>query len=127
MVGEVIVRMHLFASHYRHLKLKKSSGCCYCSKVMDPGLRTLSEVDFCCDTPELAKEWLCRLSQVASGSGTILDKDMPPKRQVLALLNPFGGQGNGEAIWQKANSSIFQKAAHLEVQLRKTDYSGHAQ
>ena len=51
---------------------------------------------------------------------------MPPKRRVLALLNPFGGRGLGPSIWEKAKTSIFDKAKHLEVTLKHTERARHA-
>lgn len=51
---------------------------------------------------------------------------MPPKRRILALLNPFGGRGLAPRIWQKAKTLIFDKTNHLDITLRHTERAKHA-
>jgi sphingosine kinase len=50
--------------------------------------------------------------------------EMPPKRKLLVLLNPFSGAGQAATSWQIAEP-IMEKA-HVDIKLIRTERAGHA-
>ena len=52
------------------------------------------------------------------------DGEKPPRRKILALLNPFGGRGRAPAKWEIALEIL--NLAHLDVTLRPTERAMHA-
>lgn len=59
----------------------------------------------------------------------LLDRSYPGgvkrRKRIKVLVNPFGGQGNGQKLWTREVEPIFA-AAKCEVDVEKTAYRGHA-
>ena len=66
-----------------------------------------------------AKRWVDRLLDRAYSPNT------KRRKRAKVLINPFGGQGNAQKIWAREVEPIFA-AAHLEVDVERTAYRGHA-
>ena len=68
---------------------------------------------------------LLRVSTTRDVSATYLyPLEMPPKRKLLVLLNPFSGAGQAATSWTIAEP-IMQKA-HVDIKLVRTERAGHA-
>lgn len=68
---------------------------------------------------EHAKRWVERLLSRAYPPNTARSK------RIKVLINPFGGQGNAQKLWQREIEPLFA-AARCEVDVEKTAYRGHA-
>ena len=77
-----------------------------------------------CESSEQAKEWQTRLIQVAYGGDVNITDQLPPKKKILALLNPFGGMGLAPRKWEVAKQIIDK--AHIDVTLKETERQMHA-
>ena len=68
---------------------------------------------------EHAKQWVERL----------LSRAYPPNttrlKRIKVLINPFGGQGSAQKLWQREIEPIFA-AAKCDVDVERTAYRGHA-
>lgn len=94
--------------HYAHPTGKKSCRVGYISyAVTDKSLH------------QHAKLWVDRL----------LDRAYPPnmqrRKRAKVLINPFGGQGYAQKLWNREVEPIFA-AARMELDVEKTAYRGHA-
>lgn len=60
---------------------------------------------------------------------SLLDRAYPPgtqrRKRVKVLVNPFGGQGYAQKLWEREVQPIFL-AADCEVDVERTTYRGHA-
>ena len=54
----------------------------------------------------------------------IYSLSLPPKRKVLALLNPFGGRGLAPRKWEKAKEIL--NLCYIDVTLKHTERAMHA-
>ena len=61
---------------------------------------------------------------MANNGDCQITNQLPYKRKILALLNPFGGRGLAPRIWQKAKEMFL--FGHLDVTLRHTEYRNNA-
>lgn len=66
-----------------------------------------------------AAAWVAALLERAYPSGT------PRRRRVKVLVNPFGGQGHAQKLWERDVRPIFE-AARWEIDVEKTTSKGHA-
>lgn len=69
-------------------------------------------------TTELAEKWIARLISSAYGSAQ-------RKKRIKVLINPYGGAGKAEAIYNKHIGPLFEAAGCI-VDVQKTQHSGHA-
>ena len=74
--------------------------------------------DIDCGTNETAVEWQRRFTSVGNG-GNPNDLNLPPKRKMLAFLNPFGGRGRAPQKWREAQEML--DFAHIDVTLKHTE------
>ena len=70
------------------------------------------------DGSDLATRWTARLLDRAYGSSK-------RKKRIKLLINPFGGTGKAQKLYNTQIEPIFA-AAKCEVDVEKTAYSGHA-
>ena len=102
----------------------QQSGCCCCTKVVDPAERKLETIELQISDKELANEWHIRLTNAANGGDIQNKTQLIPKRKILALLNPFSGQGLAVGRYNEAKE-MFDKG-HLDVTLVETQRRMHA-
>ena len=77
-----------------------------------------------CNSADEAKEWKNRVLQAAYGGDPNIKDLEPPKKRVLALLNPFGGMGLAPRKWQTAKEIL--DLAHIDITLKETERAKHA-
>ena len=70
------------------------------------------------------EKWRVRIIQAAYGGNPKIKDTLPPKRKVLALLNPFGGRGLAPRKWETAKE-IFD-LCYIDVTLKHTERAMHA-
>jgi sphingosine kinase len=66
-----------------------------------------------------AKKWVEKLLSRAYPANTTR------RKRIKVLINPFGGLGNAQKLWQREVEPVFA-AARCEVEVEKTAYRGHA-
>jgi sphingosine kinase len=76
-----------------------------------------------CSNGQEAKEWQCRVINAAYGGDPTVCNNMPEKKRILALLNPFGGGGKAPAKWDKAKMLL--DFCHIDVTLKYTERRNH--
>jgi len=76
-----------------------------------------------CENGQEAKEWQIRVINAAYGGDPTVCDSMPPKKRLLALLNPFGGAGKAPGKWEKAKQLL--DYCHVDITLKHTERRNH--
>lgn len=100
---------HEIQIHYTQVVGRKGKSC---------AVQSLKYDNIQDGTPQ-AQKWITALLERAYPPGT------QPRKRVKVLVNPFGGQGYAQKLWEKEVRPIFE-AAKWEVDVEKTTYRGHA-
>ena len=64
-------------------------------------MRELSTLEFICESRKETSKWYRIFSNMAADAD-VLCKEMPYVMKILVIINPFGGRGQGPAIFEKA-------------------------
>ncbi|XP_031558593.1 sphingosine kinase 1-like [Actinia tenebrosa] len=67
--------------------------------------------------------WLIRNPSI--DTATLKDKNLPPRRKLLVLVNPSSGQGKSLKVFQKKVSPMYKESS-IDFELLVTEYAGHA-
>lgn len=119
-----MMKVNIFSKMYEELEKPQVSGCCCLKSVKDPKARTLHFVEIYCDSEADALQWQCRLTQAAYGGDPNISNQMPDKKKLYALLNPFGGMGLAPRKWEVAKEIL--DLSHVEYTLKQTERQNHA-
>jgi len=130
-IGAKAVGNELFVSIYSNIYLTNTihyTGFLCCkkktSKVYDPEEKKLQTIQLTCENHNQANEWYIRFTNAANGRSIDNAKDLPPKRNILVLLNPQSGDGDALNVYVQAKE-MFEKA-NVDITLQKTERPDHA-
>lgn len=83
----------MYSKLYEQYETIQSHGACCCKTTYNPRERTMHHFDMICDSEQTATEWKNRIIQAGYGGDAKIVDQVPEKKKILALLNPFGGRG----------------------------------
>ena len=110
-----ILQLHTFAREESSVRT-----CCCRSNEIRRNLRVISLASV---SQNLAVTWQRKLLWALEGKAYLPDVD-PEQRNLLVLINPFGGAGAAAAAWIQAEP--FLSKAHVKLQVKFTEYANHA-